>query len=1037
MTCDYDAIRRDNQRRYGEDIERIGKMLLADLYGERTHFIYELLQNAEDALGRRTDWLGRREVAFELDASGLRMSHFGTPFDEADVRGVCGIGEGTKKLTEIGRFGIGFKSVFAFAERPEIHSGSEAFAIEKYVLPTATQPATRDPDETVIVIPFRERDDSNKALIAGGLSRLGATSLLFLREIEAISWNVDGVSAGLYLREAVLEDSNVRRVKVIGQQQGKSAVDDEWLVFSRPVYSDAGVLGGYAEIAWRISTDDGGYGTISPVKRSPLVVYFPTVLTTALGFLVQGPFRTTPSRDNVPESDAWNQSCIAETGELLVDSLRWLRDNELLDVTALTCLPMDADTFEDSMFYPLFEITKSALIEDQLLPTIDGGHASGSDSCLGRTDVLRELITPLQLASLLAREQPLHWLDGDISRDRTPTLRRFLMQELGIQEVTPEVILQHLTREFLELQTDEWIVSLYEFLGSQKALRRRAESLPIIRLSNGSHVLPSDRGAPLAFLPGSTETSFPTIRASVCETAGALEFLKSLGLSEPDPVDNVIRHVLPKYDANSIVAADEEYAADIGVILAASRTDSRSQREKLDEALGRTRWVKSVDCMGKSGFWSKPIDVYLATERLQKLFDGVTNVLMVDNSVASLRGEEIRSLLERAGASRYLRPQEIPCDLPDDQLVAIRRSNGLERSTRDAIEDKGIQGLDELLDSMLQLDHSNRRDRASELWGALIDLYKRGGISVFQATYSWSFNRDSRRAVFPPAFVRQLNSRPWVPDSSNDLQSPASVIFEETGWEPNSYLQSRIEFKPSALSLLAMEVGIESGLLDLLLDMGVTSEAALRERLGVAQEEEEGESATIENGVHSLSRERTPDSSELESSASEESEDDAHGSSPSAPRPPPDAARPRQFVSYVAVTPEAADDTDPDELEHAARMDLESSAIEFILDREPDWRRTRTNNPGFDLYQGPSIESATQWCEVKAMTGTLDDRPVGMSAVQFECAQDRGDSYWLYVVERAATDSPQLVAIQDPAGKAKTFMFDRGWRSVAADGNLR
>ena len=170
---DYDEIRQDNRKRYGTDIGRIGEHLLANRYGERTHFIYELLQNAEDALNRRTGSDERRGVSFDLTSIGLRVSHFGIPFDENDVRGVCGIADSTKDLTEIGRFGIGFKSVFAFTDRPEIHSGPEAFAIESYVWPSAIDPVTRQQDETVIVIPFSENNDANKNEIADALSRLG------------------------------------------------------------------------------------------------------------------------------------------------------------------------------------------------------------------------------------------------------------------------------------------------------------------------------------------------------------------------------------------------------------------------------------------------------------------------------------------------------------------------------------------------------------------------------------------------------------------------------------------------------------------------------------------------------------------------------------------------------------------------------------------------------------------------------------------------------------------------------------------------
>ena len=66
------------------------------------------------------------------------------------------------------------------------------------------------------------------------------------------------------------------------------------------------------------------------------------------------------------------------------------------------------------------------------------------------------------------------------------------------------------------------------------------------------------------------------------------------------------------------------------------------------------------------------------------------------------------------------------------------------------------------------------------------------------------------------------------------------------------------------------------------------------------------------------------------------------------------------------------------------------------------------------------------------MTGTLADRPVGLSRTQFDCAREHGEAYWLYVVESAGTDEARLVPIQDPAGKARTFTFDHGWLDVAS-----
>ena len=1030
MACDYDAIRRDNQRRYGTDIGRYGPMLFANRYGDRTHFIYELLQNAEDALARRTEWQGSREVSFELAEGGLRVSHFGVPFDEDDIRGICGIAESRKGLTEIGRFGIGFKSVYAFSDRPEVHSGSHAFAIENFVWPVATDSVKRKEDETVIFIPLRQEDDAAMTEIADGLSRLGTTALLFLQEIEEIRWSVDGTPIGFYLREAVAKGPDVRSVTVVGQKRGEPEAYDEWLVFSRPVHTEGGRLGGRVELAWLTEEDQDGRKLLRAVQRSPLVVFFPTVVETELGFLIQGPYRTTPSRDNVPPRDEWNRTCVRETGALLIESLRWLRAEGLLDATALSCLPLDSVRFKGSMFRELFEETKKALEREDLLPTLGGTYASAADSCLARTEELRELLSPTQLAALHGRTQPLRWLDRTITRNRTPELQRYLVRVLGIREFTPEALPPHLKAAFLEAQTDEWIQGLYEFLGSRPALRSRVVALPIIRLKDGSHVPPTVDDEPQAFLPGPAETSFPTVRAAVCQTDEAREFLKSLNLTEPDPVDNVIRNVLPKYREEGAEFSADEYMSDIDLMLAAAKTDSHAQRNRLVKALGEAPWVRAVDAASGRGLWAKPGDVYLATERLRALFEGVEDVLLVDAGVACLKGKEVRELLSKCGSTRYLQPIAVNCDLSWEQRTEIRRRHGLERSTwNEIIEDKTIRGLDVLLEKLETLDPVERHSRARGLWEALGDLNERRGSRTFEAVYRWSFYRERKVATFEPAFVRMLNKCRWVPDSSGSLHRPGSIAFEDLGWKPNSFLESKICFKPPLLEQLAREAGIEPGVLDLLRRLGVTSEAELCKLLGVGKQGQE----------ESVAPEQGGEGSESTNSETEQAQGGSPGARPgqrakSGKDRSRDSATEFRFISYLSVVSKD-EDADPDELEHSVRMELEKAAIRFILAYEPKWQRTPANNPGFDLYRGDTMRTATHWCEVKAMTGTLDDRPVGISSVQFEWARNHGDTYWLYIVERAGKSNPNIVRIQDPVGKAKTFTFDKGWRAVAeADG---
>src|SRR4051812_37014902 len=77
------------KRGFEEGIRR----LLSELYPDNAHFIYELLQNAEDAEAS--------EVEFELCADGLEARHNGSrSFSLEDIDSIANIGDSTKKDDE-------------------------------------------------------------------------------------------------------------------------------------------------------------------------------------------------------------------------------------------------------------------------------------------------------------------------------------------------------------------------------------------------------------------------------------------------------------------------------------------------------------------------------------------------------------------------------------------------------------------------------------------------------------------------------------------------------------------------------------------------------------------------------------------------------------------------------------------------------------------------------------------------------------------------------------------------------------------------
>ena len=323
MPTDYEQISRENVRESASALSRLTRDVLVDQYADRTHFVFELLQNAEDALRRRDGYGGSRSVRFELSEGCVRLSHFGDPFYDLDVRGVCGIADGTKKddPKAIGRFGIGFKSVYALTDQPEIHSGTEHFVIEDYFHPRPISAIALIEGETVIALPLREGDTADD--VVRQFNRLGKErTLLFLREITEIAWDVQDGPSGYCRREEASESEGVRRIKLLSESEAQNLLEESWLVFSRGVESD-GEPARHVELAFKLVPDGSGEDVIAPVEESHLVAFFPTVLETRLGMLVQGPFRTTPSRDNIPQTNPWNCHLVDEAAALLVDALCW------------------------------------------------------------------------------------------------------------------------------------------------------------------------------------------------------------------------------------------------------------------------------------------------------------------------------------------------------------------------------------------------------------------------------------------------------------------------------------------------------------------------------------------------------------------------------------------------------------------------------------------------------------------------------------------------------------------------------------------
>jgi hypothetical protein len=775
VPTDYDEIRAENISRYGWDTAVLE--LLGQLYSERAHFIFELIQNAEDA--------GATELTFELFGDRLEVRHDGRPFTAADVRGICGVSQGTKAedLTQIGKFGIGFKSVYAYTNTPRIYSSDEHFRIEKYVRPYSVDPLDKPAAETLFVFPFdRTEVPATVAVeeISAALGSMDVETLLFLRSIQRVRIGGPQTAGAVLERTSTARAQSSRHI-MLTSRLGAGRRDQEWLIWHRQLDA-VGQPGHRVEIAFMAHTGIDAR-RLARRESSPLVVFFPTQKETFLGFLIQGPYRTTPARDNVPESDPWNQALVRETASLLAEVLADLRDSGLLTVDILQALPVDAARFPPgSMFRPVFDSARNALIEGKLIPSAAGGYGCAREVRLASGAGLRELLAPDLLGELYEAPGPVAFVHESITENGAPLLWRYLREVAGVAEVTPESVVARVTGDFLAAQSDEWTGRFYWFLYQNQALWREprhpgdqpgpARAKPIIRLEAGVHVAPfDDRGRPAAYLPGPVATEFATVRRAVAVLPDARLFLEALGFAEPDIVAEVLDHVLPRYHDADVAKLDmAQRDADLELIARALAEAPAAGRDRLLEQLRQTAFLVGENAATGESRLMRPGELYQRARALEIYFDGNPDAWLTDDAYGPWL-PQLRSLGVQETVRLHARPA--------DQLGYVIIADEFARHER------GVAGFDPSadLDGLeFALGHPDAA-RSEYVWNVLLVPNRHLIAGVVEKSPRQEFV-DARRENALSPIGEAATAAAWLPATDGTFRRPADL---DIGGLPESY----------------------------------------------------------------------------------------------------------------------------------------------------------------------------------------------------------------------------------------------------------
>ena len=618
--------------------------IIAGMYSDPSHFVYELLQNADDA--------GASKVTFNLCYESLEFQHNGKKlFDFDDIDSITGINASTKKddVNAIGTFGAGFKSVFAITETPHIYSGGYNFRIVDFIVPEEVEPKNVKENCTVIDIPFDRSDllpEETYKKMSKRLQELESESLLFLKNIRDVQWNTE-TEKGIYRAEINGDKS------CIFSQVNEQTNEKYYFVFKRPIEIDNTKYS--IVVAYQLNADGGAVVATHDPK---LFVFFPTKVQPRLKFLVHAPYKTTPNREMIPFEDHQNEIITNELSTLIAESIRLIKEKNLLTVDFLSLLPVDSE-YEHPLYRAIFEKVKEELEIHCLLPTSDNQYACAKDVLLARDKSLPGLLDSSDCKNLFQKKD---WLNTAITSDTQQELKNYLISVLDIPEITVEHFCHKITKNFMDSKNDEWIVKFYSRIINSEALYRAKSYYqesgvlrrrPIIRLEDDSHVCPyNDSDEPQVYIPSERTSDFKTVKRSISENGNARLFLTRLGLGEPDDIAEIKEFIVPKYQNDVIQVGNDDYIHDFIRVLKIWLQGDEYKKAQIIDLLKPVGFIKCANKNQEICF-QQPNNVYFRTDRLLAWCEGNNidgDIYFIDDDVGSIKNS--REFLERLGV-RY------------------------------------------------------------------------------------------------------------------------------------------------------------------------------------------------------------------------------------------------------------------------------------------------------------------------------------------------------------------------------------------------
>lgn len=786
----------------------------SDIYPDPAHFVYELLQNADDAEATEaTFYLRENELIFKHNGRLFTITEEPkgnvAPNPYGDINSITAYHSTKENETnKIGKFGLGFKSVYIYTERPEIYDDRFWFAIENRMVPILLEEdhPLRKTGETLFVLPFFDKSISVKE-ISNKLKSLKSPTL-FLKHLQIVRYE-DEISNNEYTFEKHIEQTNIKGDITLDVINVKD-IDIKEIVFlfhrrlkvSNKKYHEIAV-GYYLDDRLKINTK---------TKRG-IYCFFPTKETFNLCFISHAPFLLTNNRQNIND-DPFNLELIKGISKLAADALVLLRDyrkdKPLLNDNIYDIVPNEAtsdldDWGELTSHYHFLEAFKELAEKEPLLYTVSKGFTISSKACFFSTSKLKPIINTLQLKQL-KKQKSIELLQVGENED----IRYFLEEQLEIEPLDPRDLAELITPEFMEGQDAEWVIRFYKYLfhDARNLWNKRDQRVwsnlpfryaPIFLTQKGEWVAAYKKDGstelPNLFLPFnevSLNYNFINKIYFDIEENDVKSFYSQLGLKRPDVLDFVREQILEKYRGENIEIDDDILRSDFYALL--DIFNDKQYKEQLSEIISVLN--KDYYIVGTDNRLHHVSDIYAVSEDLKEYFRNNKSVAFIDykfyvSNKNSVTYEDIENFFLRLDINNS--PKIIKKNGDESySLYGVLKNKQIENqeySTRGyQVWDFNLDGLETLLKGNIT------RKNSLFLWQVLCDIdisqYCKGRYKYHY--YSW-YTRS-----FESTLLLLLKDNKWLFNNNDKLSRPKNVFQEDLivlGYKPNDNLFDILEIR--------------------------------------------------------------------------------------------------------------------------------------------------------------------------------------------------------------------------------------------------